>query len=69
MSREAWVSLVSIGVLLGGAAAGVAAAESPRLLFERSGIDGLRRKTAQPALAPVWAKMPYWPPSALKPKF
>lgn len=55
-NRAAWVSLVSIGVLLVGAAAG-AAAESPRLLFERSEIDGLRRKIAQPALAPVWAKI------------
>jgi len=37
--------------------AGTAAADSPRLLFDRSQISELRQRISQPKLAPVWTKI------------
>ncbi len=37
--------------------AGIAGADSPRLLFERSQIGALRQRIAEPKLAPVWARI------------
>ncbi len=38
-------------------APGLAAADSPRLLFDRSQIALLQQRVAQPAFAPIWAKI------------
>ena len=51
---RARVSVLAL-VLLSTAA--LAAADGPRLLFDRSQIGALRQRIARPTLAPVWAKI------------